>query len=187
MKTHLNLMSMSYRRRYLIRRRLSQWGLLWSLSIAMLSLLMWAQWSQYHAGMARLGSLRREYEPIAVLQTDIDRIRQRLDDLQRRESLSLVLADERSLVTLVGVLSEAAQNCGGRVCIDSLNLDRRASSEGVNNVLTLNGVATDDIAVSRFTTALRDRQTFAHVELKSTGSGKVGDLSARTYSLECSF
>jgi hypothetical protein len=187
MKTHLNLMPMRYRRGQLIRRRLKQWSVLWLLAAGATVLLGWTQWSQYQAGAAKLASLRTRYEPIEAMKGEVTGLREKIDALQRRESLALSLADERSMLGLVGLLSQARKTCEGRISIGQLSLNRNENSQSAACVLTLSGVAADDLAVARFTTALREADAFVGVDLKSTGSTAVGTVEARTYTLECTF
>jgi len=187
MKSHLNLLPITYRRGQLIRRRLAQWCAIWSLAIVTFSSLAWFEWSHYRSGLARLESLQREYEPTAKLLAATKGIQAKLDDLQRRESLALTLADEQSLLALIGVLSQAANKCDGQVSIAALAIDHQRQGEEDTSVMTINGIAVDDLAVAQFAALLRDRNTFANVELKSTGLGQVQGVAARTYSLECRF
>jgi len=187
MKTHLNLMPMRYRRGQLIRRRLKHWSVLWLLAASCTVLLGWTQWSQYQAGATKLASLRIRYEPIEAMKGEVASLQEHIGALQRRESLALSLADERSMLGLVGLLSQASQACDGRVSIGRLSLVRSGNDQSATSVLTLTGVAADDIAVSRFATALRMANAFAGVNLTSTGNATVGDMEARTYTMECTF
>jgi predicted negative regulator of RcsB-dependent stress response len=187
MKTHLNLLPMRYRRGQLIRRRGKQWCVLWLLAAGCMMLLGWTQWSQYQAGCARLAALRIRYEPMAAKKEEVASLQEKIDALQRRESLALSLADERSMLGLVGLLSQASQACDGRISIARLSLTRNGSSQSPTSILTLTGVAADDIAVSQFASSLRRAKAFANVDLKSTGSAIVGDVQARTYTMECTF
>ncbi len=187
MKTHLNLLPMSYRRGQLIRRRLKLWCALWLVAIGGTVLLGWTQWSQYQADATKLASLRVRYQPLAVMKRDVASLREKIGALQRRESLALSLADERSMLGLLGLLSQASQSCDGRISIGRLSLIRSGDSKSATSVLTLSGVAVDDIAVAQFASVLREANAFADVDLKSTGSTTVSGLEARAYSMECTF
>ena len=187
MKTYLNLMPMRYRRGQLIRRRLKQWSVLWLLAAGCTVLLGWTQWSQYQAGAAELESLRIRYEPLEAMKGDVAVLQEKIDALQRRESLALSLADERSMLGLVGLLSQARKACDGRISIGRLGLNRSGNSQSATSVLTLTGVAVDDIAVARFARALHEADAFTSVDLKSTGIATVGETEARTYTIECTF
>src|SRR6185503_14026240 len=89
MRTHLNLLPMSYRRGLLFRRQGRQWSVIWLLAIGIISLLGWAQWQQYQASVTRLDTLQHEYAPIVQLNEEIAATQTMITDLQRRESLSL--------------------------------------------------------------------------------------------------
>lgn len=187
MKTYINLLPMSYRRGQLIRRRLKQWCVLWLLAALATVLLGWTQWSQYQASATKLESLRIRYEPIDAMKGDVARLQEIIDSLQRREALALSLADERSMLGLVGLLSQARQACDGRISIANLSLQRNEGSDSTNSVLTFSGVAEDDQAVAQFAGELRAANAFLSVDLKSTANQTVADIEARTYTMECTF
>ena len=180
-------MPIGYRRGQLIRLRLKQWAVMWLMSAAATVLVGWTQWSQYQAGSAKLTSLKIRYEPIEAMKGEVAGLTEKIDALQRRESLALSLADERSMLGLVGLLSQARDACEGRISIGQLDLRRNEDGQAATSVLTLSGVAMDDIAVARFTSALREANAFVGVDLKSTGSSNIGELETRTYTMECTF
>jgi hypothetical protein len=100
----------------------------------------------------------------------------------------LSLADEQSVLTLVGLLSRATLQCEGKLCIQRLQLSRRQESgPHFIKILQLDGIAVDNHLVARFAAALRDTAAFQRVELKSSGRRTGDEPAAQVYSLECFF
>ncbi|MFV2066247.1 MAG: hypothetical protein ACC645_04655 [Pirellulales bacterium] len=192
MKTHINLLPMAYRRRQLILLRLRQWSVVWGVAILAMAGVGWSQWSKFQADAARLTALKSEYAPVHTMEEKAKELEQRIQELRHRETLVLSLAGEQSMLTLVGMLSQAVRNCDRQVCIRVLNLRRTdPQSTGSDNVLALDGIATDDASVARFADSLRDFDAFRRVDLQSTGTTEIvvqGDtVEARTYRMECVF
>ena len=188
MKTHANLLPMVYRRKQLIMRCALQWSAIWSIALGAVGVLYWIQHTHNHRARARLESLRREYAPAKRLAEEVDSLRLKIDELRNRESIVLSLADEQSMLTLVGLLSRATLECEGKLCIQRLQLSRRQEA-GLHytKVLQLDGIAVDNHFVARFAAALRDTAAFQRVELKSSGRRSGDEPAAQVYSLECFF
>lgn len=190
MNTHLNLLPFPYRRRQLILRRLRFWSRIWGLAAIVMAGVAWHHWSQRGASEARLASLRQRHVPLMRALKESETFRQRIEELQQREVLALTLAEEPSVLNLLGQLSRAARQCDGRISIQEMKwerLEQASPGRQATGVLTLGGVATDDPTVARFTEALRDSQAFLHVELKQTSDYALGGLQARRYAVECAF
>ena len=189
MKKHVNLLPMAYRRRQLILRRAKQWTLIWLVAMTAAGTLYWAQYTRSHRARSRLESLRREYAPVKQMADEVESLKAKIDELRSRESIVLSLADEQSMLTLVGLLSRATKSCDGKLCIQRMQLDRRQDSSGDQfvKVLQLDGIATDNHLVARFAAALRDTEAFQRVELKSSGRRVADNTEGQAYSLECVF
>ncbi len=120
---------------------------------------------------------------------EVELLKVKIDELRSRESIVLSLADEQSMLTLVGLLGRATKQCDGKLCVQRLQLDRRQDSSGNQfvKVLQLEGIATDNHLVARFAAALRDSEAFQRVELKSSGRRVADQNVDQAYSLECVF
>jgi Tfp pilus assembly protein PilN len=192
MKTYVNLLPVTYRRKQLLRLRVWQWSMAGLLVLLVMGGAAWRQWSAHQSGAERLATLKREYEPVRILDQESQQLEQRIRELRHREKLVLSLADQQPLLSLIGMLSEAVRTCEGQVSIRTLNLQSHREQEDAGDmILTLNGIATDDAAVAKFADAIRAFQAFHQVELKSTGSTEIATqghrVAARTYRLECLF
>lgn len=186
--SHVNLLPMVYRRKQLILRCALLWSAIWLVALASVGVLYWIQHTQNHRARGRLESLRREYAPAKQLAEEVESLRLKIDELRNRESIVLTLADEQSMLTLVGLLSRATAQCEGGLCIQQLQLNRRQESgTHYSRILQLDGIAVDNHLVARFAAALRDTAAFQRVELKSSGRRNGDGPVAQVYSLECFF
>ena len=189
MKTYLNLLPMAYRRKQLILQRVRQWSIIWLVALAGFGVLYWAQHTQNHRARSRLESLRQDYAPLKKMSDEVESLQVKIEELRRRESIVLSLADEQSMLTLIGLLSRATKQCDGKLCVQRMQLNRRQDGAGNQfiKVLQLDGIAVDNHLVARFAAALRDTAAFQRVELKSSGRRVAEDSTAQVYSVECSF
>jgi Tfp pilus assembly protein PilN len=182
---------MAYRRKHLFRLRAWQWTVVALLALCVMGGLAWRQWSTYRSGAVRLTALKHEYEPVRILEQETEELEQRIRKLRHREKLVLSLADQQSMLTLIGMLSKAVRASEGQVSIRTLHLQSEDGQEAGDRILTLNGIATDDASVARFADALREFQAFNRVDLKSTGTTEIDTqghrIAARTYRMECVF
>ena len=114
----------------------------------------------------------------------------RLDELREREDLALRIAEERPMAVLLAILSQAALECDGNVCVTSLVLAPAAAQKQAaapRRVLQLEGLGVDNLSVARFAAALRDANVFADVRLKSSIETRVADADAVSYKLDCAW
>lgn len=189
MKTYVNLLPMVYRRKQLILRCARQWTAIWLAALTGVGVLYWAQHTHNHRARSRLETLRRDYAPVKQMADEVASLQVKIEELRRRESIVLSLADEQSMLTLIGLLSRATKQCDGKLCVQSLQLNRRQDGAGNQfiKVLQLDGIAADNHLVARFAAALRDTEAFQRVELKSSGRRVAQESAAQVYSLECYF
>ena len=198
MKTSLNILPYTLRRRQMVRLRLCQWCFVWVAAAAGASnMVYWTTYVPYQACLADLQAHEREYAPLKKLQTELDAMRAQMDDLQKREALALSLADDVPDLTLLGIISRAARQSDSSVYVEQMSLDRKATTtpdkhgtsagQKRRGLLTLRGAGVDNLSVARFVAALRDSEVFDIVELKSTGIQAARGMEARSCLVECVF
>lgn len=196
MRQEVNLFPQDHCRWQVARRRLLQWGAVWIAAFFLVSIIYWIRCNGQESSHAQLMALESEYAPIKKLQTEVATTRALIEDLQKRESLALELADEQPLLALVGILSRAARDCDGEVCIQHLSLVRKVATNKAENgseppashkLLILKGLGVNNLAVARFAASLRESRVFKAVELESTGAPIRGEDTSRSYQLECTF
>lgn len=189
MKQHLDLMPLAIQRRLILGDRLAAWSLVWIVLAAVAAA---AYWSNFRESQRRVVAANRrdaEYTQVVAAQDEVTQVRQQIEQLQQREALSLLLADDLPSLLIVGIVSRAARDSGSNICVQHLAFSRTTSSnDGVIDVqrtLELNGLGSDNLAVARFVASLRDSQLFDRVELKSAASQTQGDRKARSYVVHC--
>ena len=196
MKTHLNLLPWQFRCRLLARSRVRQWSVVWGISFLITVGVCALTHLQLEAGRRELQVQHDTSSPLKSLQTQNEQIRARLDQLHSHQSLLVLLEQTQQPLWLIGLVSRHARNGGGRLQVQNFSLKQlqpalRSGTEGIDShnlaQLTLKGIAVDDLAVARFIVGLRDSGIFDSVELKSSIRTQVENISAREYSVECTF
>ena len=213
MKTHLNLLPCSFRKRMLIRTRLVQWCVLWAICLVCVSGACCAKYLTFASHKKLFARLDRKCDSLRVIHSQNKRLHKRLTELTGRESLLAELESARHPLCLVGIVSQSARRSEGSVQIHRFFLSTvqrapatstqtNASKTGPrktqkrptvkqtspeHNRLTLNGVAVDDLAVAKFIAGLRETGIFRSVELKSSSGTQYATNEARKYEVECTF
>jgi hypothetical protein len=198
MKTYINLLPQSYRRRRLVGERLLLWSAVWGLAAAIACAAFALEYRQYNSRLATLGARQREYAPILKMREERAGLLERIDELEAREALVLNLADEQPVLAVLGIVSRAARRCEGEICVQQFSLTRQWSARGApggansgpraSRLLTLKGYALDHPSVLSFVDRLRSENAFEGVELKSSESAPAPrGAPARVYFVECVF
>ncbi len=155
----------------------------------------WQRWSEISKNTAELEQLRQSQIATRDILRQVKQSRLQLQATRRRETVALSLASEQPALTLLGVIGAAVHDTGEEVAIERLSLqsgvppaptgsDARAITE---DRVELRGIGTDDVALTQFVANLRAKEVFARVDLKSTGSTKLGQTSVRSFVIECAF
>jgi hypothetical protein len=189
MKTHLNLLSQETQRAQLARLRIRQWSVVWLLSAGVLTVLAGVEWRRTQLAQQRREAAEEHYAPIRKLQQSNRELAERIEVLQKRESLALSLSNERPLLALLGIVGRASQAAEGRVCVQQLQWsetrrDPHTGEIAMPAALRLDGFGLDYLSIARFAAALRDVNLFAHVQVNASNSD---DKDSRSYSIECAF
>ena len=193
MKTHVNLLSPQFLARAKFAFILRTWAML--ATLAMCCTIGWSIWerqSSRHIFIQR-SDLAREYTQQRKVMADLHELQQRMRTLESQEIMILRLAAEPSLVTLLGIVSQAGAKIEGAVQIEQLNYkngrgtdNRNVLTAGVRR-LSLTGVAKDNLSIARFADAMREASVFESVELHSAGalSPNRSAQSGQTFSIQC--
>lgn len=199
MKTHLNLLPWKYRRRQLVRQRLFQWSIPWLAAAAVCAGLVWLRYDECQAIETEVGELERQCAPLDAMQREIHAGRLRLAEIEAKETIVVNLEERRPPLTLLGLVSRAAQSCGGRLRIDQLTASAETgktaatTEKGKENErprtamrVEIKGTANDAVDAARFVAALRDSHAFDRVELKSAAEQTTGPRAC-VYCVECAY
>jgi hypothetical protein len=188
---HLNMLPIQYRRRQVLNLRLRQWSLVWGAALAMALALGWFQCSDCRRMSSDLELLEAKYNRVKDVQTRFETAQAELQELEQRESLVLELSQRRPMLSLLGILSRAARQCGGNVSVTHINwnADRHDApadaQDELQPLLTLQGVGLSNLYVAQFVSALKDNEILCDVTLKSTEKQVINGKVAHGYHMEC--
>jgi Tfp pilus assembly protein PilN len=198
MKTMINLLPISFRRQQLARRRAIQWSAVLGLVLLAGAVSYWYEVRERHALAQELEVLTREYRPTQTLLQQLVEMRQRLDDLQRQETVARELEYQRNPLALLGVISQTAQETQGRLRVTKLDLsdfqgDARmarggngaGASEAGSSSVVVSGVSLDNPAVADLLEGLQNSGLFGQVELLKMKEREGGSTRLSDYEVMC--
>lgn len=198
MKTHVNLLPWRSRRTQIIRSRVRQWVLPWCVAVTGVALLFAVQLFRHHAVRQKVGQLKEQYAPIEALAAEIKTLHTRLAEVSGQAKAIAKLEGSRPALTLLGFVSQSAGDCRGQLHVENLSLqtavekvksgDKTAvASDAGAMLVTIKGVAVDNLSVARFVSALGKTKSFDRVELKSSKEQPLGTLRVCSYLIECGY
>lgn len=184
MKTTINLLPPVYRRQRLLRRRAIQWSVVLVSALSTLAVASWYKVHESHVLQRQLAAAERESRPSRNMLRQISSMRGQIEKLQQHQSIAQELEQQRQVLALLGVVSQAARQTQGRLrVIDCRVVDLQATevaeSRGEGSLragtVTVTGVALDSPAVAGFEQELMRSGLFADVKLiKSNERGQLG-------------
>ncbi|HEV3003167.1 MAG TPA: PilN domain-containing protein [Pirellulales bacterium] len=211
MKTFVNMLPWSFRRDRLLRRRLRQWLVAWALVAAVLAGGAWIDWAACRTVREALEQKERSYEEVKQIRTEMAALRAIQKGLGNQQDLLGRLQAAPPPLLVVGLVSQSAEHCRGRVMVRHLVYQHQgagpAAARGappaalppvaVQTVLqsvrreaaslTLQGVGADNLAVAEFVVGLREAGVFERVDLKSAAESQSSSNAASVYQVECGF
>ena len=189
--THINLFSFATRRKQAIVSGLRLWSQVLAILLIFLTTATWATRSHTQHLERQQDQLQRKYEQERRVYQEAVLLKAQIEALRTREAITLELASDKSMLTILGIVSGAQTKGKGRLYVESLSIAPRVEGSTQEQrddfVLAINGVGLDNLAIAQFAAALRDHSLFEQVELKSAGSVELGDRIVRSYRLECTF
>ncbi len=190
MKSHLNLLPWSERRKHVLRRCLRQWALIWSLGACLALTVVWTQYSTLQGERHELSKKQRAASPITKQIARILEMEERLADLRQHEVIQLALENKRPVIALLAVVSKSSSECSGDLYLEKLSFDREvgrtpATADSSLGSITMEGTAINNLVVAKFVSLLRDTGLFQRVELKSSVTAKNVTRSFQAYIVEC--
>lgn len=184
MKSALNLLPFAYRRQWLVRRRVLQWSAILVATLASIAVARWYREHELHALTRQLEAIFREGRPSQTMLREITRMRAQIDRLQHHQTIAQELEQQRQVLALLGIISQAAQRTEGRLrVLDCRVVDLQATEVEENQAegamspgtVTLTGVALDSPTVAEFHDVLLRSGLFADVKfIKSNERADIG-------------
>ena len=215
MKNYVDLLPQNHHRWGLIRRRLMQWSAALAAVAVVVGVVTVIERNQLHKQLAQRNVLESQYLPIVKLESEVKSNESKVRELEQREAMTLQLADEHSMLTVLGIVSRAARKCEGTVAVTRLTVIEKIdpavmAAANVTNaasvangatpsapappspqkILTLQGLGLDNLSVVRLVASISEEDAFERVELKASGSqtdDKDGKSSTLRYLIECAY
>ncbi len=207
MKSSVNLLPFAYRRSDLLRSRLLQWSLVWIVCAVIAAGIGWVKQGRYRSSLGAMEAARGNYLPLEKLMHERDEARSKLGRLHAKGTLLGQLRERRPILTLMGVVSQSARKCDGRLFIRSLQFEhherptqsdqrrRKGKDSGKKQetteevlpwaTVTLEGDALDNLAIATLAAVLRDTGLFRRVELKSSVGKQSAHTAVHCFTVKC--
>jgi hypothetical protein len=121
-------------------------------------------------------------------------MRQQLSKLQQHEDVAQELQQQRQVLAVLGVVSQAAQQSGGRLRVTDFKVSDlqsphietpKGAEPGHVGTVTLIGVSLDSPTVAEFHDVLERSGLFAEVKLIKSSVRKENELSLYDYEVCC--
>ena len=195
MKTHINLLPSSYQVSAMLRARALQWGVAVALVATTVGAGGWTYLRRLDGLRDQVALLKKEYEPLDKLITDIRDMRHQLAHLDDQEAVAGRLETQRRAITLLGAVSKSAAQCGGRLQVESLNVldlqsersTAKPNADQPPQSMLLSGVSLDNLTVTQLVGGLRAAGIFRFVELRSLQETTDRQITLHAYEVLCTF
>lgn len=215
MKNYVDLLPQNHHRWALIRRRLMQWSAVLAVVAVVTGVVLVLERNRLSDQLGQRNVLESKYHPIVKLESEVKSIESKVRELEQREAMTLQLADEHPMLTVLGIVSRAAKKCEGTVAVTRLTLVETIDAAAVaaasaanaasaasgtkvaapapaspQKILTLQGLGLDNLSVVRLVASISEEDAFERVELKASGSqtdDKDGKSSTLRYLIECAY
>ncbi len=205
MASHINLLPWEFRRKTIQRRILKCWVAIAALFVMSSGIILDVDHQELRRSRNELASLSAQAAPLRQTVAESNRLTAQLQRSGERRLLLDSLNATGQPLQLIGIVSRSAAGTPGEILVEEFAItetdppaplsqtasaDRNAPApviEVANRRLALSGMATDDLALSRFIAELREAGVFQAVELRASNDVNLNAGSARHYIVECSF
>ena len=194
MKTAMNLLPPALRRARMVRRRTIQWGAILCVVLVGAWGARWWKLREYHELNQQFEAVAREGRPAQVQLQEIGVMRQELGQLQKHEDVAQELQQQRQVLVVLGLVSQAAQQSEGRLRVTEFKVsdlqaahaESQPGKEPVHGgTVTVIGVSLDSPTVAEFHDLLERSRLFADVKLIKSNSRKENNVSLYDYEVCC--
>ncbi len=204
MKQYLNLIPWKVRCRILLRRHIRQWTIRWILLLCVgLSLYGWNR-HQLSASHRELAAWHRRAATVQIIDAQNAELARQIATLKTRLARYGHLESEQIGFQLLGTISQSTELIDGTIQIKKLTFtqtqvvdtppEKTTPADATKppkmrdvRTVTLDGIATNNLALAQFVAFLRDSGAFRTVDLKSSQGSKTSAGASRTYQVECTF
>jgi Tfp pilus assembly protein PilN len=202
MKSALNLLPPTARRERMLRRRALQWAVILCVVLTGAWFARWWRCREFETLNQRMEAVAREGRPAQVKLKEINVMRQQLHQLQQHEDVAQELQQQRQVLAVLGAVSTAAQQSGGRLRVTDFKIsdfqavrtDGAATKDASGAItkdiahggtVTVIGVSLDSPAVAEFHDILEKSGLFVEVKLIKSNARKENQSLLYDYEVSC--
>ena len=189
MKHSLNLMSEKSWKREQMRRSVRLWSRALVVVMLLLSVVGIAKYRECQHDARLQAYAESGYEPTRQLKLENNRLRNQIQLIQTEERFSLALAEDRPVLSLIGLTTRAVTEQDGQIYLQQIEIEREAvvlEPSGPSTLsFTLGGLAVNQSAVTQLTDALREAGPFVAVEMSMNSPTIINKQSPQAFSIQC--
>lgn len=189
MKRSLNLMSARAHQRNVIRKCIGFWSRLLLGLLVVLTGLGIAKWRICDAEAQKQASAEQEYEPSRQMKTEAARLRQQLELLRNSERVTLVLAKQEPLLSLIGLASSSLGEHQEEIHLLEVSCERETfPGKNLNSPqlhFVLEGTSREELPVDEVVKTLESHRLFSSVKLSRQSQVAVSEANPHLFSIEC--
>ncbi len=193
----LNLLPWKFRRRLLLRVRVTQWAVATAVACGLVLAAAGVQFAQIARREQTLARLEARCESLATMRVETARIEGRVAESRRLQALLSRVENQELPVKAMGLVSGVVRVSRGRLELTTVTLARVPVSVPVPNkpkesaqeervTLTVAGKAADNLAVADMVLRLRESNVFDQVDLRpaSTALDRSGLVA---FHVDCAY
>lgn len=190
MNRHVNLITDRALRTATIRQHRRVWLIVLPVVLGLMAVPVTARWQAVQPLAQRCENLERQYEPARKTQQENRELSTKIDRILAEDKLALLMAEQRPLAALLGVVSQAAAGEGMQLRVENFQLNERNPEDtlqtGRFGTLTLRGLAAGNEDIGRFVQALR-QPPFESIELLTTEKIKMPSHDLESFTIRCEY
>jgi hypothetical protein len=191
MSSHINLMTTRARVQECSRTRMRQWSRILAVVVGLLVLHASITWWPVHVNSQQRALLETQYGPLRQMKTTNKKLAALIASTLDQSKLELALSQQTPVLTLVGLVSQAASDGDGTIFVEQIAYsqddDSGETTGGALTQLALEGFSADPVAVEQLAKSLRTALPFADVRLEPIESIELNAHPMKTFQIECSF
>ena len=180
----------------MLRRRAVQWTTLVCVVLLAAWAARWFKSREYYALSQQFEAVAREGRPAQTMLKEITHMRKQLRQLQQHEIIAKKIEQQRYVMTLLGLVSQAARQSSGMLRVtqfEALDLQidpaahPRKSNDSQFGAMTIVGESLDSPTVAELHDALVRSDLFADVRLIKSNERDEKGLPIYDYEVRCEF
>jgi Tfp pilus assembly protein PilN len=191
MRSSLNLMSLSARRKECRRMRKRHWSFVLASVLVCLGLVTTQRYLSHMSTLRQQHALESKYEPIGALKSANKILAKQIAAIRDEEQFVLALSKREPTITLLGLLGNAVADGDSHVFLQKIELVNvgleSMAKDGLGTQLDVAGIANSTSAVNAFKETLQESLPFGKIDISSTKEYQLKQQTMQDFSLQCVF